>query len=78
MTTVVGRWAGSDSIVELLQRANGTYCMTTYFRDRDFDRDLTREAAGEWLDMIRRGGGILLGEHSLLGESMKIPERTAT
>jgi len=57
MTTVVGRWAGSDSIVELLRRENGTYAMTSYSRDRELDRDVTREQAGEWLDFIRRQGG---------------------
>ena len=64
---VAGRWHGDDSTQELLCNDDGTYSMRTFVRDRDLDRDVTREAAGEWLDMIRHQGGTLYGAHSLLG-----------
>ena len=57
MSVVVGRYCGSDSIVELLQEGDGTYTMTSFFRDWDMDRTVSPQEAGEWVDHIRRSGG---------------------
>ena len=78
MSTVVGRYHGNDSTQELHHDDDGSYSMRTFIRDRDLDRVVTREAAGEWVDMVRRQGGALYGAHSLLGTSLKIPERTTS
>ena len=40
-----------------LEVENGRYTMRLYVRERNADRELTREQAGEWCDTVRVCGG---------------------
>ena len=57
MTLVIATWTGNDSMHELVREDDGRSVMHTYVRDRDMDRELTAEQAGEWCDTVLRCGG---------------------
>ena len=48
MSEVVARFV-TDSTVHQLEVENGRYTMRLYVRERNADRELTREQAGEWV-----------------------------
>lgn len=56
MSEVVARLV-TDSAVHQLEVENGRYTMRLYVRERNADRELTREQAGEWCDTVRVCGG---------------------
>jgi len=57
VTTVIARLTGNDSMHELVHEDDGRSVMHTFVRDRDMDRELTPEEAGEWCDTVQRCGG---------------------
>lgn len=57
MSVLIARLTGNDSMHELVREDDGRNVMHTYIRDRDMDRELTPEEAGEWCDTVRRCHG---------------------
>ena len=49
----------TDVAVHELVREDGVYRMHVYLREVDADRELTVEEAGEWIDTVRRCGGLV-------------------
>ena len=60
MSILIARWCGSDSIQELHCDDDGGYHMETFLRERDCDRKVTTQEAGEWLEYMKRCGGTVL------------------
>lgn len=63
MSEVVARLV-TDTAMLQLEVENGRYTMRLYVRERNADRELTREQAGEWCDTVRVCGGyVRRGSH---------------
>ncbi|MFA5569787.1 MAG: hypothetical protein WC972_14205 [Trueperaceae bacterium] len=56
MSKVVARLI-TDSAVHQLEVEDGRYTLRLYVRERNADREITAEQAGEWCDTVRACGG---------------------
>lgn len=71
--TLVARLTTDHAVHELV-RADGAYVLKTYVEAPAFERSLTLQEAGEWVDTARRCDG---ETYVPLGASLKIPPRSA-
>lgn len=49
----------TDVAVHEMVREDGVYRMHVYLREVDADRELSGEEAGEWIETVRRCGGLV-------------------
>ena len=58
-STLIARLIEDDVMHELVKLPNGQHVLRPFFHDVLDDRPLTAHEAGEWIDTVRKCGGVV-------------------